>query len=135
MVEGCHCLATTAERGKLLQPGSPGRVPEPAAEFQYQPPCRTTVTRGSLTGFNGSACAEKVSEERHTPTSRLCLLQKQARNRLVGTQHPWDTAPRPPQTSAELRAPLRGVTLRPRKGSLVVTRQASGLHKSCAHLR
>lgn len=133
-MEGFHSLATTAERQKLLKPGSPGRVPEPAAPLQYRQSALQSSCEPVRPGrVQPPGVCREVSEERHTPTLPLCLLQK-ARNRCVGTGRPWDTVPCPPQTSAGLRAALRGVTPSPRKGSLVVTRQASGLHESCAHL-
>lgn len=82
---------------------SPGRVPGPAAPLQCGPPGRA---RGSVrvTGCAGAG-SRYISEERHLPTSPLCLRQK-AQNRRAGNGHPWDPAPRRQPTSAGLRAPL-----------------------------
>lgn len=136
MVEGCHSLATTAEGEKLLKPRSPGRVPEPAAPLQYQPPLQSSsdlVRPGRVQPPCKCPQCREVREDRHNPTSPLCLLQK-AGSRRGGTGRPWDTALVRHRRRRWLPAPHRSVTPSPRKGSLVATRPASGLHESCAHL-
>lgn len=71
VVEGCHRLATTEEREKLLKLRSPGRVSAPAAPLQYKPPCRAAVTRCTRAGSNRPANAGKSA--RNTTHPPHCL--------------------------------------------------------------
>lgn len=101
-VEGCHRLATTAEGEKLLKPRSPGRVPEPAAPLQYQPPLQSSsdpVRPGRVQP--PCKCPQVPGSPRGTPHTHLTSLPAaEGWEPPRGNRAPVGHCPRPPQTSA-----------------------------------
>lgn len=116
--------------------------PAPRGGSPSQPPCSSTdrpaeQRRPGARGQGSTAWHVPGSQRGTSHTHLTPLPAAEGSGPPRGDRAPVGHCPASARHERRLwlRAPHRGVTRSPRKGSFVVTRQPGSLHESCAHLR